>query len=332
MNSLRDMSSDGSSPRVRGKRLHRRQRLDEHRIIPARAGQTTCIAICWALITDHPRACGANVDSRNGVLIVTGSSPRVRGKRRGRRPFLGVGRIIPARAGQTSSTPWDCAGHTDHPRACGANGDLIIGEVIHARIIPARAGQTRCPPRACRSRPDHPRACGANTLSSGRISMPSGSSPRVRGKLVGDLPPGGDLRIIPARAGQTLFLVGGRLLNADHPRACGANTYASCICQNVNGSSPRVRGKLRPVRPVGQRRRIIPARAGQTPFWHGWRASHPDHPRACGANFHAIQFIEPLFGSSPRVRGKPWAATMTRLYPRIIPARAGQTLIPAMAF
>ena len=53
------------------------------------------------LSADHPRACGANVDSRDGVLIVSGSSPRVRGKHAKAMLAEFKRRIIPARAGQT---------------------------------------------------------------------------------------------------------------------------------------------------------------------------------------------------------------------------------------
>ncbi len=87
-----------------------------------------------------------------------------------------------------------------------------------------------------------------------------------------------------------------------------------------------MRGKLQRVRRDGHSPRIIPARAGQTLPWPPFAPLAPDHPRACGANFHAIHLVEPLFGSSPRVRGKQRRDHITTVIRRIIPARAGQTI------
>ena len=50
------------------------------RIIPARAGQTISAALMDGATTDHPRACGANVNPWTSSESMVGSSPRVRGK------------------------------------------------------------------------------------------------------------------------------------------------------------------------------------------------------------------------------------------------------------
>ena len=96
------MATDpGSSPRVRGKPFQRFGRRSDCRIIPARAGQTRFLKPDTVMMSDHPRACGANSLFVFLFFLLFGSSPRVRGK-------LGIGdirrrqrRIIPARAGQT---------------------------------------------------------------------------------------------------------------------------------------------------------------------------------------------------------------------------------------
>ena len=112
---------------------------------------------------------------------------------------------------------------------------------------------------------DHPRACGANKYVPLDMKPADGSSPRVRGKHgVGDRG-GYQLRIIPARAGQTCAPVSSVLGTPDHPRACGANAYKKTGLDRRTGSSPRVRGKPIPVTDVDWETRIIPARAGQTP-------------------------------------------------------------------
>ena len=93
----------------------------------------------------------------------------------------------------------------------------------------------------------------------------------------------------------------------------------------IAGSSPRVRGKQHYGRARRSGRRIIPARAGQTPQQVTRRTARPDHPRACGANTAADSPPGLSVGSSPRVRGKRSSRTAQSLRERIIPARAGQT-------
>ncbi len=94
----------GSSPRMRGKHDHGHRILAQRRIIPAHAGQTGCITLVF-----HPRC---------------GSSPRMRGKQQLEIIEFGALRIIPAHAGQTSSDKPKEPVDSDHPRACGANGDI----------------------------------------------------------------------------------------------------------------------------------------------------------------------------------------------------------------
>ena len=52
---------------------------------------------------------------------MSGSSPRVRGKRQVLQNLRGDSRIIPARAGQTDTIMEEGVRCPDHPRACGAN-------------------------------------------------------------------------------------------------------------------------------------------------------------------------------------------------------------------
>ena len=296
-------------------------------------------------LSDHPRACGANVTAVYALGQCVGSSPRVRGKRcnpcRHRQPA----RIIPARAGQT----WPCTrartSRPDHPRACGANPAVMVMEVSPSgssprvrgkpfrtipgragvRIIPARAGQTLRRGQWHRHDADHPRACGANLVPFSLRLWWFGSSPRVRGKLDDVRLDDAANRIIPARAGHTYFFQSIKAVTPDHPRACGANCRNRYRVEVDSGSSPRVRGKPRRRSRLPVCRRIIPARAGQTrPPSNRW-CCESDHPRACGANPGNGSSVAACFGSSPRVRGKqPYAHVNVRRL-RIIPARAGQT-------
>ena len=158
----RPSASRGSSPRMRGKLDVARIGVEAGRIIPAHAGQTSVRVLSNCSWADHPRACGANRIDVIWIRANDGSSPRMRGKPRGRRCGARPARIIPAHAGQTPLASCRVAAKSDHPRACGAN---VVGEVCDvavagssprmrgkqrqfqsywqtARIIPAHAGQT----------------------------------------------------------------------------------------------------------------------------------------------------------------------------------------------
>ena len=155
--------------------------------------------------------------------------------------------------------------------------------------------------------------------------MPSGSSPRVRGKRGDDPVNVALLRIIPARAGQTRSWRPRCWSCPDHPRACGANHLQRHRLLFALGSSPRVRGKRQRQREGRARLRIIPARAGQTSCSARQVPASPDHPRACGANSLSESVASDASGSSPRVRGKLRQPQHQHRQDRIIPARAGQT-------
>ena len=94
------------------------------------------------------------------------------------------------------------------------------------------------------------------------------------------------------------------------------------------GSSPRMRGKRYNGRCRLNRHRIIPAHAGQTTYIVSLPPAATDHPRACGANLRPRRERCSTTGSSPRMRGKHVLRGDGRLAVRIIPAHAGQTLVP----
>ena len=145
-------------------------------------------------------------------------------------------------------------------------GKLPVGGAVasRGRIIPAHAGQTPCPKAGVLQWTDHPRACGANFKTWVKQTENHGSSPRMRGKRVRARASATRARIIPAHAGQTHRMQRGFMAGPDHPRACGANACMTGVIDNVDGSSPRMRGKRSRPKTVWPRSRIIPAHAGQT--------------------------------------------------------------------
>ena len=231
----------GSSPRMRGTPAQHRALLDESRIIPAHAGNTSRGSCAWYPRRDHPRACGEHHLRQERAGCHRGSSPRMRGTLLNAVPLEADNGIIPAHAGNTSHgippRPWT----RDHPRACGehlrpsrqryrssGSSPRMRGtpldyrrERCEQRIIPAHAGNT------CKSHPartgsrDHPRACGEHPGTSSISWAGGGSSPRMRGTLG---PPQRVRRrqgIIPAHAGNTRDSTPSARSARDHPRACG---------------------------------------------------------------------------------------------------------------
>ena len=91
-------------------------------------------------------------------------------------------------------------------------------------IIPACAGNTVSPLGYYRLYWDHPRVCGEHSDTALDIIYQEGSSPRVRGTPKA-VPPrriyGG---IIPACAGNTLYIGAKSSEKRDHPRVCGEHS------------------------------------------------------------------------------------------------------------
>ena len=180
---------------------------------------------------------------RNHWLRLGGSSPLVRGQPISVRPDEPSVRIIPARAGPTFCRCGKSILYPDHPRSCGANQVSVFRVRWHYGSSPLVRGQRFAIQFIKPFVSDHPRSCGANRLMDTRTTRKSGSSPLVRGQPGLHVAIRFTNRIIPARAGPTIF--NGRFLipNADHPRSCGANAIASAASSSVSGSSPLVRGQ-----------------------------------------------------------------------------------------
>ena len=183
-------------------------------------------------------------------------------------------------------------------------------------------------PRSCsRARRDHPRTRGVYRRRGKEERVWAGSSPRARGLPRQNVRAAGVLRIIPACAGLT---GGGRPSRgrcADHPRMRGV--YASRYDSDGKrrGSSPHARGLLGEAagHPLGDG--IIPACAGFTWTRPPSTPSTPDHPRMRGV--YTIRAAQRHYdtGSSPHARGLRRILINSYVKRRIIPARAGFTVM-----
>ena len=193
------------------------------------------------------------------------------------------------------------------------------------RLIPARAGKTVSFSGSPSHAQAHPRAGGENVVTVPRQAGKSGSSPRGRGKQCRCRGWSFSARLIPARAGKTRRHARFHDRRWAHPRAGGENAYLTFLPAGANGSSPRGRGKPRVWRSVMRGVRLIPARAGKTPWWRRSKAVSPAHPRAGGENELLPSGGGGVPGSSPRGRGKRVVIAGDGEKLGLIPARAGKT-------
>ena len=148
----------------------------------------------------------------------------------------------------------------------------------------------------------------------------------MRGKVVTSTTMICWIRITPAHAGKSLSDPRPSRSCRDHPRACGEKQkIAACYCF-LQGSPPRMRGKV-----VGQEVEhraggITPAHAGKSLFACILRCICRDHPRACGEKFDMLPLEIRQKGSPPRMRGKDSVCNESAPLVGITPAHAGKRL------
>ena len=343
----------GSSPRVRGTLQRRRCQRTIPGIIPACAGNTGSSSEKHSYGWDHPRVCGEH--SRRVRLggYRRGSSPRVRGTPGAAALNALYPGIIPACAGNTSTTRARRCRPRDHPRVCGEHAHVRAVEAAdegssprvrgtpgmaeagqaHHGIIPACAGNTRDGRSGAGTPWDHPRVCGEHHLVQRERLLRQGSSPRVRGTQDRTGRHRHDPGIIPACAGNTVVFSNECRFSQDHPRVCGEHPGLLVLPKDTTGSSPRVRGTHPPMvlRPVPDG--IIPACAGNTSTFLRSRSTARDHPRVCGEHVTVADLDHPDLGSSPRVRGTLGIPASIMLAAGIIPACAGNThIVPSTSW
>ena len=273
---------EGSSPRVRGKGALGRRTGRHPGIIPAGAGKSKTVPANPLNTEDHPRGCGEKSSSATPRSLPRGSSPRVRGKAEDCTTcFKGTG-IIPAGAGKRNPENCEHSSSGDHPRGCGekrmvgsssrsseGSSPRVRGKVPSpsppspsGSIIPAGAGKSAGERQAEALFRDHPRGCGEKQDARFRPFQRLGSSPRVRGKGLRDMAPDDPRRIIPAGAGKRAVPRPRDPCQEDHPRGCGEKNVTHWDIYDLEGSSPRVRGK-------------VDVKALR-------RAAEEDHPHGCG--------------------------------------------------
>jgi len=191
------------------------------RFIPACAGNADHPALTQFCLAVHPRVCGERAISVDRSARFSGSSPRVRGTHCRLDHRNQRGRFIPACAGNAESGGADHQATEVHPRVCGERLCAVVLPFVqigssprvrgtrirscrrsfHPRFIPACAGNADHPAVTQFGPAVHPRVCGERTSTSTSAQSFSGSSPRVRGTRERRNQHRGQLRFIPACAG-----------------------------------------------------------------------------------------------------------------------------------
>ena len=118
----------GSPPRMRGKPDILSKDFQPGGITPAHAGKTCSVTPLRCGERDHPRACGENRASGAESGMRTGSPPRMRGKPLNAEFGDAYTRITPAHAGKTHRSAVAVRRRGDHPRACGENRTVAVGD------------------------------------------------------------------------------------------------------------------------------------------------------------------------------------------------------------
>ena len=191
-----------------------------------------------------------------------GSSPLARGTSQQKQLITQALRLIPARAGNIFSSTSCAHLPAAHPRsrgehswrsrcaaAVGGSSPLARGtrlsstpKTIFPRLIPARAGNTVCNQLVgCRSAA-HPRSRGEHVARRWSITCTPGSSPLARGTQTIKNAFQNGIRLIPARAGNTLILITSPVMISAHPRSRGEHFLITVSHAPRSGSSPLARG------------------------------------------------------------------------------------------
>ena len=173
--------------------------------------------------------------------------------------------ITPAYAGKSDTVFSVLVRVQDHPRVCGEKVHIGVKHPVQPGspprmrgkaksegkifcvfgITPAYAGKSRLRWSAPPDSRDHPRVCGEKLKETQEEIQHTGSPPRMRGKVFYSSYFAFGRGITPAYAGKRCrrpFLCNG---SWDHPRVCGEKEARMYPKNEVWGSPPRMRGKVR---------------------------------------------------------------------------------------
>ena len=151
----------------------------------------------------------------------------------------------------------------------------------------------------------------------------TGSPPHTRGAQNKSMGRGGTSRFIPAYAGNAAAVQRRADAESVHPRIRGERPADIEIGRMSVGSSPHTRGTLIRIHPDTDRRRFIPAYAGNASATQPTAGETPVHPRMRGEREGCCASAQLSSGSSPHARGTLVGRDHDIARNRFIPACAG---------
>ena len=198
------------------------------------------------------------------MTLISGSSPRVWGTRRGVRVVADEQRFIPTGVGNASGATYDKAKQAVHPHGCGERrlrlltlftaggssprvwGTHLCGaeRTNERRFIPTGVGNAHRQRGRQRCRAVHPHGCGERGGLAADGHARAGSSPRVWGTLDTATKTPCIWRFIPTGVGNASEIHTNRQRIAVHPHGCGERHGNHTGTFYRTGSSPRVWGTL----------------------------------------------------------------------------------------
>lgn len=176
----------------------------------------------------------------------------------------------------------------------------------------------------------HPHSRGEHILGLPGYGKSTGSSPLARGPS----PRAGlslkAVRLIPAHAGNALWLLVCRGVCGAHPHSRGNHGAAGYCGSCDGGSSPLARGPYGIRGSRHEKPGLIPAHTGNTAGAVCYRRFVGAHPRTRGENLASAASGLVGMGSFPHTRGRPVTVETSPGSGRLIPARAGTTKLPPL--
>ncbi len=112
----------GSSPRLWGTPVGRRDAVDAQRFIPTPVGNTAAVIFPKASMSVHPHACGEHFSIPRLAPRRHGSSPRLWGTHAVGLKITDQARFIPTPVGNTPCSSRSKPAGPVHPHACGEHG------------------------------------------------------------------------------------------------------------------------------------------------------------------------------------------------------------------
>ena len=158
------------------------------------------------------------------------------------------------------------------------------------------------------------------------LNAQRGSSPHARGTRFYFVFKRGVRGIIPACAGNTVWVFSRVSCWWDHPRMRGEHPQSIQKIDTPTGSSPHARGTLHHSKGYRIVIGIIPACAGNTVSGSAMAKTMRDHPRMRGEHLLWCVTVCGGLGSSPHARGTRWGCEGVGCVGGIIPACAGNTV------